>query len=305
MKILITELYTLPLDVKERFENAGFPVDYTDGTKEIDPSLYDVVYGQHPFKHFPYAAFTNLKMLQLSSAGIDHLPVESWLKDKVLISNAKGVYSAPIAEMIVMSILMGLKQVPQFMTSQRNHAWKKENTRELGFLKVLFLGTGNIATEAALRLAPFGPLLIGLNSNGRPIEHFNVTGKLSELHAYLTSADIIVNTLPLTLETTHLMDEKFFSSLKAQTIFINIGRGKSVDEAALIKALESDQLSFVYLDVFEEEPLRQDSPLWAHPKVFITPHNSGYGQLMFERNYTLLLNNIQHYLSNEPLENQL
>ena len=305
MKILITELYTLPVDVKERFENARFPVDYTDGTTQIDPSQYDVIYGQHPFKHHPYSAFTNLKFLQLSSAGLDHLPVEEWLKDKVMIANAKGVYSAPIAEMIVMSILMGLKQIPQFMASQRNHEWKKENTRELGFLKVLFLGTGNIASEAAHRLAPFGPLLIGLNSDGRAIPTFNVTGKLSELQAYLPSADIIVNTLPLTQETTHLMDEKFFKGLKEKTIFINIGRGKSVDEAALIKALESDQLSFVYLDVFEEEPLRQDSPLWAHPKVLITPHNSGYGQLMFERNYTLLLNNIQHYLSHEPLENQL
>ena len=305
MKILITELYTLPEDVKERFLSAGFPVEYTDGSSVIDPANFDVVYGQQPFKNYPYSAFTNLKMLQLSSAGIDHLPVSDWLKDKIIISNAKGVYSAPIAEMIIMNILMGLKRVPQFMSSQKAHEWKKENTRELGFLKTLFLGTGNIATETALRLKPFGPLLIGLNSNGRAIEPFNVTGKLSELPEYLKSADIIVNTLPLSPETFHLMDEKFFNALKPQTLFINIGRGKSVNETALLKALNSDQLSYVYLDVFEQEPLKAESPLWTHPKVFITPHNSGYGQLMFERNYLLLLNNIQHYLRHEPLENQL
>ena len=305
MKILITELYTLPEDVKERFINAGFPVDYADGSTVIDPKDYEVVYGQRPFNTYPYASFTNLKFVQLSSAGLEHLPIKDWIKDKVLVSSAKGVYSAPIAEMIVMNILMGIKKVPQFMRSQKDHQWKKELTRELGSLKILFLGTGSIASEAATRLDSFGPLLIGLNSNGRSIVPFNVCGPLSEVTEYLKSADVIVNTLPLNEDTVHLMDEKFFASLKPQSIFINIGRGKSVDETALLKALDTDQLAYVYLDVFEEEPLNAKSPLWAHPKVFLTPHNSGISPLTYERNYTLLLNNIQHYLNHEPLENQL
>ncbi len=305
MKILITELSTLPIDIKERLSQAGLEVDYTDGSSCINPTHYDVVYGQRPFVKYPYDSFTNLKMLQLSSAGIDHLPVQHWLKDQVLISNARGVYSAPIAEMIVMSILMAIKQIPLFMTQQNNAQWIKHDLRELGMLKVLFLGTGNIAKETAHRLKPFGPLLIGLNSNGRAIDPFNITGKLSEHCEYLRSADIVINTLPYTKETHHLMNDTFFSAMKAQTIFINIGRGKSVDETALLNALNSDTISFAYLDVFEQEPLPAQSPLWMHPKVLITPHNSGSGQLVRERNYTLLLNNLQHYLKKEPLEHQL
>jgi len=305
MRLLITELFTLPDDVKDRFKQAGFEVDYTEDKVEIDPSHYDVVYGQRPFKDYPYEAFTQLKMLQLSSAGIDHLPVETYLKDQVLVSNAKGVYSAPIAEIVVMSILMGLKQAPAFMAHQKEAQWIKHDLRELGMLKTLFLGTGSIASETALRLKPFGPLCIGLNTNGRAVEPFSITGKLTDVSDYLKSADIVINTLPYTKDTHHLMNEAFFSAMKAQTIFVNIGRGKSVDEAALLKVLDSDLISFAYLDVFEEEPLPIHSPLWKHPKVLITPHNSGSGHLMTERNYTLLLNNLQHYLKHEPLENQL
>lgn len=305
MKLLVTELFTLPTDVKERLANMGIEADYTDGTTEIHPENYDVVYGQRPFKDVAYDLFTKLKFIQLSSAGIDHLPVNDWLKDKVQIANAKGVYSAPIAEMIVLNILMSLKQMPLFMAQQRESLWKKHDLRELGFQKVLFLGTGSIAVETALRLKPFGALLIGLNTDGRSIDSFNVTGKLSDLNDYLRSGDVVVNTLPYTPSTHHLMNEAFFAALKPQATFINIGRGKSVDEAALLKALDTDQLSYAYLDVFEEEPLAPSSPLWNHPKVVITPHNSGSGHLMTERNYTLLINNLQHYLAQEPLENAL
>jgi len=305
MKLLITELHTLPLDIKERLENMGLKADFTDGSVEIKPETYDVVYGQLPFRTAPYEQFKNLKMLQLSCAGTDHLDIQRWLKDGILISNAKGVYSAPIAESIVLGILMSLKQTKTFMVQQENKLWKKHDLRELGLLKVLFLGTGNIAFESAQRLQPFGCWLIGLNSDGRAIVPFSLTGKLSEVHEYLAAADVVVNTLPLTAATRHLCDAAFFQAMKPNCTFINIGRGKSVDETALLAALDTNQLAFAYLDVFEEEPLKPESPLWSHPKVFITPHNTGSGQLMPERNYTLLLNNLQHYLRHEPLENAL
>lgn len=305
MKLLVTELFTLPEDVKERLLNMGIEADYTDGTTEVHPETYDVIYGQRPFKDYAYEQFPNLKFLQLSSAGIDHLPVSDWLNDKIQIANAKGVYSAPIAEMIVLSILMSLKQAPLYVSQQRESLWKKHDLREVGFQKIVFLGTGSIAFEAAVRLKPFGALLIGLNTDGRSVEPFNVTGKLTDINDYLRSADVVVNTLPYTPATHHLMNEAFFMALKPQATFINIGRGKSVDEAALLKALDTDQLSFAYLDVFEEEPLPVNSPLWTHPKVFITPHNSGSGHLMTERNYSLLINNLQHYLADEALENAL
>ncbi len=305
MKILISELSPLPSDVKERFSNAGIDVDYLDDLSTFDPSLYDVIYGRRPFAHHPYDAFTNLKFIQLSQAGYDSMPVQKWISDGKLISNAKGVFSAPIAEMTVMHILMAIKRQPELAAQQKDHVWKKLELREMGFLKVLFLGTGSIAAETALRLKPFGPLLIGLNTNGRAVDPFNVTGKMSEVTEFLRSADIVVNTLPYSPDTHHIMNEGFFEALKPGAIIANVGRGKTVDEAALLKALETDQISFTYLDVFETEPLDANSPLWSHPKVMITPHNSNSGQLTKERNYTNFINNIQHYLAGEPLENQL
>jgi len=305
MKLLITELHTLPVDVKERLENIGLTVDYTDGTTKVEPEIYDVVYGQLPFRRFPYEEFKALKFLQLSCAGTDHLPIHQWRKDGLLLSNAKGVYSAPIAEMIVMAILMSLKQAKTFMTQQDEHRWKKHDLKELGLMKVLFLGTGNIATETAARLVPFGAWLVGLNTDGRSVAPFASTGTVKDVKAFLPAADFVVNTLPYTPDTHHLMDDAFFAAMKPHSTFINIGRGKSVDEQALLKALNSDQLDFAYLDVFEEEPLSETSPLWAHPKVVLTPHNSGSSQLMPERNFALLINNLRHYLAQESLENQL
>lgn len=305
MKVLITERFSLPEDAQERFANMGLEADFLDKDTVIDPSIYDVVYGQHPFKVYPYERFTNLKFLQLSCAGIDHLDTSRWLKDGLLISNATGVYSAPIAEYIVLSILMSYKKTLIFSDQQHASTWKKQPLRELGLQKILFLGTGDIAKEAAKRLQPFGCWLIGLNRDGHAVVPFSLTGKLSKLKEYLASADVVVNALPLTIDTTHLFDQGCFDAMKPGCTFINIGRGKTVDEKALIKALESDQLSFTHLDVFEEEPLSADSPLWHHPKVFITPHNTNSGQLMPERNYSLFINNLQHYLRREPLENAL
>ena len=305
MRILLTELFTLPEDVKERFANMGLAVDTLDADVPLDPANYDVVFGQTPFKVFPFEAFTNLKFLQLSSAGTDHLPVEQWLANGLRISNARGVYSAPMAEHIILAILAANRQVLTFAQQQRQVQWKKHKLIELGYRKIVFLGTGSIAVETAKRLIPFGAYLVGLNTDGRRIEPFMINAKLQDWRIIVGACDVVVNTLPYTDATHHFLNQEFFATMKEGAMVINVGRGKSVDEAALLEALNSGHVSHAALDVFEQEPLPSDSPLWSHEKVWITPHNSNSGQLLGERMYDLFLTNLGHYSRGEALEHAL
>lgn len=305
MRILLTELFTLPEDVTERFANMGLAVDTLDADTPINPADYDVVFGQTPFKVFPVEAFTNLKFLQLSSAGTDHLPVDAWLKNGLIISNARGVYSAPMAEHIILAILAANRQYLTFAKQQTQAVWKKHKLIELGYRKIVFLGTGSIAVETAKRLIPFGAYLVGLNTNGRRIDPFMINAKLTEWRGIVGACDVVINTLPYTPQTHHFMNREFFATMKDGAMIINVGRGKSLDEVALLEALNSGHLSHAALDVFEEEPLPKDSPLWTHEKVWITPHNSNSGQLLGERMYDLFLTNLGHYSRGEAVEHAL
>jgi phosphoglycerate dehydrogenase-like enzyme len=305
MRILLTELFTLPEEVKDRFANMGVQVDSLDADQPIHPEDYDVVFGQTPFKTFPYDAFTNLKFLQLSSAGVDHLPVDQWIKDGIIVSNARGVYSAPMAEHIILTILAANRQYLTFAAQQREKHWKKHKLIELGYRKIVFLGTGSIAVETAKRLIPFGAYLVGLNTDGRRIEPFMINAKLTDWRIIIGACDVVINTLPYTAATHHFLNREFFATMKEGALVINVGRGKSLDETALLDALDNGHLSHAALDVFEEEPLPINSPLWSHEKVFITPHNSNSGQLLGERMYDLFLTNLGHYSRGEAVENAL
>ena len=305
MRILLTELFTLPEDVKDRFANMGLSVDTLDADTPIEPADYDVVFGQTPFKVFPYEAFKNLKFLQLSSAGTDHLPVDRWLSDGLIIANARGVYSAPMAEHIILAILAANRQYLTFANQQHHAQWKRQKLIELGYRKIVFLGTGSIAVETAKRLIPFGAYLVGLNTDGRHVAPFMINAKLQDWRIIVGACDVVVNTLPYTVDTHHLLNQEFFATMKEGAMVINVGRGKSLDEVALLEALNSGHLSHAALDVFEEEPLPKASPLWAHEKVWITPHNSNSGQLLGERMYDLFLTNLDHYSRGEAVEHAL
>jgi phosphoglycerate dehydrogenase-like enzyme len=305
MRVLLTELFTLPDDVKERFANMGLTVDGIDADEPIHPEAYEVVFGQTPFRTIPYEAFKNLKMIQLSSAGTDHLPVDAWIKDGIQVANARGVYGAPMAEHIILSILAANRLHLTFAAQQKAAVWKKHKLIELGYRKILFLGTGSIAVESAKRLFPFGAYLVGLNTDGRWVEPFMINAKLSEWRGIVGACDVVVNTLPYTEATHHFLNRDFFSAMKEGAMVINVGRGKSLDEVALLEALNSGHLSHAALDVFEDEPLPGSSPLWAHDRVMITPHNSNSGQLLGERMYDLFLTNLDRYSRGEALENAL
>ncbi len=141
--------------------------------------------------------------------------------------------------------------------------------------KILIIGTGHIGKMIAKKVKALDMICYGINTSGHPAEGMEKTFSLKQLQEVLPEVDFVVNILPLTEETTGLFDQHLFEHFDSKAVFINVGRGASVKTQDLIQALNKQQLSFAALDVFEEEPLPQDHPLWKMDNVLITSHIAG------------------------------
>lgn len=274
-------------------------ITYNENLKDIE-----VLLCYNPFSTFDISRLEKLKWIQLSSIGVDQVPKDVVLKNKITITNNKGGYSIPIGEWIVMDILNLLKRSTYFYKKQNQKHWKMDSkVLELHGKTVTFIGTGTIAVEAAKRLQGFGVKVLGINTKGRDIEYFNKCYSMSNIDKVLSESDVVIITLPYTKDTHHLINEDKFSSMKNNIFFINIARGAIVDEKALINNLQSGKVEAAALDVFEEEPLPESSPLWSMDNVIITPHNSWISELRNERRFDLIYENMKRYMKNQELIN--
>ncbi|KFN91133.1 D-3-phosphoglycerate dehydrogenase [Tetragenococcus muriaticus PMC-11-5] len=151
-----------------------------------------------------------------------------------------------------------------------------DNYYMLQDLRILIIGTGKIGQQLASYLNFFDNHPIGINTNGRTIDSFRKTFSLDQLEEQASIADIVINILPLTDDTYHLYNKGFFQNMKESATFINVGRGPSVDTQDLYQALQNNAIAFAAIDVFEQEPLPADHPLWGLENILITPHISGF-----------------------------
>ncbi|HWQ31028.1 MAG TPA: phosphoglycerate dehydrogenase, partial [Negativicutes bacterium] len=272
---------------------------YTDEISDIDVLVcYD------PFEKLDIARLRKLKWIQLSSIGIDQVPKEKVKASGIAVTNNRSGYSIPIGEWIVMSMLQLLKNSKTLFSRQDEKLWKIDTSiLELYNKTVCFIGTGSIATEAAKRLQGFGARIIGLNTTGRNAEYFESCYPIKDLEQVLSQADIVVVSVPGTQETHHLINTKNIGALKKGACLINIARGSIVEEAALLEALKRGDLRGAALDVFEEEPLPADNPLWSMENVIITPHNSWISEMRNERRYNIIYENLRRYILGEKLMN--
>ena len=218
--------------------------------------------------------YPNLKYVQLRSAGFDSLDLQSLEDRGITVMNAKGVHSPAIAEYILSYILAVYKRTFHYKALQDNKEWNTDLPLEtLEDKRVMFLGAGSIAQKTAELLKPFGAFTVGMNSDGRSVDGFSECMSLEEGLKELKNADVVVNTLPSNKATYHILDYDVLSQLKDSALLVNIGRGDTIDQDALLEALKTT-IRKAILDVFEEEPLSSESKLWSHPKVIVTPHMS-------------------------------
>ncbi|MCB2294650.1 phosphoglycerate dehydrogenase [Clostridium algoriphilum] len=257
-----------------------------------------------PFKTLQIEKMKKLKWIQLSSIGIDQLPVEYVKNNSIIITNNNGGYSIPMGEWIVLKTLELLKNSKGLYENQVNRKWKIDTSiHELYGKTIGFIGTGTIALEAAKRFRGFGVTILGVNTNGRNIEHFDRCYSMGERFEMFKLCDVVVVTLPYTKETYHLINEDAFSEMKDGSYFINVARGSIVDERFLISSLMNGKLAGAALDVYEEEPLKQHNQLWDLNNVILTSHNSWVSEMKNKRRFVTILENMRRYTACEELVN--
>ncbi|MEU9347727.1 D-2-hydroxyacid dehydrogenase [Streptomyces sp. NPDC048278] len=219
---------------------------------------------------------------------------------RVLFTTSAGVHGRPLAEFAVFGVLAGAKDLPRLNRQQRAHAWSGRWTMgQVSRQTVLVLGLGGIGRKVAEALAALGAEVIGTSRGGTGAGGAGaggagaggagvrgagaggaaVPGVSAVVHPdriadVAGTVDAVVNTLPGTEATEHLLGKRFFDALRPGAVLVNVGRGSVVDESALLDALDSGRVGFAALDVFETEPLPAHSPLWDHDRVLVSPHTA-------------------------------
>lgn len=295
MKVLITGAFSLTPELRQKLENLGLEITFhaDERARVEDPKGFEAVICNGLFLYNDIARFEKLRFIQLTSAGLDRVPVDYCREKGIRIENARGVYSAPMAEFALWGVLQLYKQGKFFTENQRSHRWEKHRgLLELAGKTVCILGCGSVGTECAKRFEAFGCRVLGIATSAREQAHFEAVMELDSLMDVLPQADIVVLTLPLSEQTKHLFSRAAFEAMKPGSILVNLARGAIVDTTAMIEALQN-KLGGAVLDVFEEEPLGEDSPLWDMENVVLTPHNSFVGEGNRQRLIDTVLRNFQ------------
>lgn len=274
MNVLVTGAFQLNSEELAALEAAGHKVFLhpDERTPVEQPERYEAVVCNGLFLYNPIGSFTNLRLIQLTSAGLDRVPLDYVRAHGIELHNAAGVYSVPMAEFAIGGILQLYKQSRFFAANQAQHKWEKHRgLLELSGKRVCILGCGDVGREIAKRLKAFGCRITGVNRTVRVLPDFDEVLPLDKLAETAAACDILVCCIALTPETRSIVSEEIFGRLHDGVIFVNVARGALADEATLTKWLQSGGRAV--LDVFEEEPLPESSPLWNMENAIVTPHN--------------------------------
>lgn len=217
----------------------------------------------------------SLAWVHVAAAGVDRLVFPELARSEVQVTNARGVFDRPIAEFVLAALLAHVKDHERSAALQRAGEWGHRETLSLTGRRVLIVGTGAIGRETARLLRAVGMEVRGAGRTAREDPDFGQVVASGELAAHVGWADDVVCAAPLTAQTRDLFDTSVFDALRPGAHFVNIGRGASVDEDALLVALRAGRLARASLDVVRTEPLPADSPLWREPGVVLSPHMSG------------------------------
>lgn len=291
MKLLTTGAYKYTSEQIQQLSYLGAEIDFIQYEKDVveQPEQYEAVICNGLFLSNNIRNFKALKYIQLTSAGLDRVPLEYIREHNIELRNARGVYSVPMAEYAILKILELYKDSKSFYEHQGRHEWiKNRSIIELSRKTVAIVGCGSVGIECAKRLKAFGTCVIGVDICEGNSEYIDNYALISDIENVLSLCDIIILALPLTSGTRHLFGEKLFKAMKENAILINISRGGVVDYNALIAALQNGKIAGAALDVFEEEPLDRRSVLWDMEKVIITPHNSFVGDGNHERMFEVI-----------------
>lgn len=269
-----------------------------------------------------------LKWIQSRYVGIDHFLGHDLLNEPgITLTSMSGAITSQIAEFVMMMVLAMGHKFPALVQNQAKKEWPKHGDKWREFLPlelrdstVGIIGYGGIGRQVARLLQPFRPTILAAKNDvlhpedtgyipegmGDPHgDYFDRLYPIEALHSLLSESDFVILSLPLTDATYHIINAEAFGAMKPSAYLINIGRGALIDEDALIEALRDGKIAGAALDVFEEEPLPADNPLWEVPNALITPHVSYLSRNFNMDTLQLFLENLNRFMADLPLYNQV
>ncbi len=264
-----------------------------------------------------------LTWVHSATAGVERVLTPAALERGLVITNARGVFSRPIAEYVLMMVLAVSRRLPQLLELQGERTWQPLEGVEMRDLTIGVVGLGSIGRAVAALAGAFGCRVVAVRrqvdggvTTGPGVPSVAENDEAPELpvrvdamfpperiHELLTTSDFVVLGLPLTPETDELFDEQLLSRMKPGAWLINVARGRLVDERALLRALRDGPLGGAVLDTFRDEPLQPSSPFYALPNVIVTPHTSWSSGRVLQRSVELFCDNLRRYQAGEPLRN--
>jgi phosphoglycerate dehydrogenase-like enzyme len=262
----------------------------------------------------------HLTWVHSATSGVERALTPAAMARDVLVTNARGVFSRPIAEHVLLMILAISRHLPELLELQRERTWQPLEGRELRELTIGIVGYGSLGRSVASLASAFGARVIALRRRPTSVEaaragapddgdEFPYEATIDRvlgpdgLHELLNESDIVVLAAPLTAETEGMIDEAAVAAMKKESWLINVARGRLVDDTALLRALRDHRIGGAALDTFRDEPLPPSSPYWDLPNVILTPHTAWSSARVLDRSIELFCDNLVRFSRGEPLRN--
>jgi D-2-hydroxyacid dehydrogenase (NADP+) len=240
-----------------------------------------------------------LRWIQSLTSGTDTLLKLNALRPDVIVTNTRGMHGPQMSELVFLDMLSLARNYPRILENQRARRWERWPQPLLAGKTVVIVGVGAIAQSLAPRCKAFGMTVYGVTSATREVAGFDRTFARDQLHHAAAMADFLVLLVPYSAETDNLIDAAVLRVMKPTAFLINVARGGVLEEQALRTAVRERRIAGAALDVFRQNPLPPDSPLWSEERILITPHLGGMSDVYLEQCYPIVLTNLRHFLAGQ------
>jgi phosphoglycerate dehydrogenase-like enzyme len=310
--VLVSEL--VKQTYGDRLRSAAAAIDLVaiklDGELDTPSERFDVVFlspdmffgaARHLFRQVEKP----ITWFHTSSAGVDHPAFQGLLDRGIRLTNGAGTHSKPIAQWVLMFMLAAAKGLRDWLEAESQREWRPHESDELTGRTCGIVGLGAIGLEVARLARAFEMKTIGVRRSAGQVEGVDEVLPLDRLDEMLNRSDFVVVAAPLNDESRGMIGAHELEQMKPSAWLLNVGRGPIIDQPALIEALQQGTIAGAALDVFEKEPLPEESPLWSMPNVYISPHNSGSTPFSLERAVELFAENLRRFAAGDPLLNEV
>jgi phosphoglycerate dehydrogenase-like enzyme len=317
MKILIVhyhrfELWSAPAWIRERLqqEYPDFKIVQLTSYDRVSEEILDAdIFIGWSLRPEQFVTAHKLKWIHSPAAAVHQLMFPELIKSEVVVTNSREVHGPVVAEHAIGLVLALAKRLPQAMQYQVRHEWaqgklwdERPRPREIAGATVAVVGMGSIGREFTTRAKSLGMKVMAVRENpSKGADGADEVYPSTQLNDVLRQADYVLLCTPVTPATRHLLNRERLALMNPDAYLLNVARGDLIDEAALVEALRDRTIAGAALDVFEQEPLPADSPLWALDNLLITPHTAAVTERLWDRHYQLIVENLKRFLAGQPL----